>query len=61
MMKEQVWSSLCNLKFKGFIISLLVQKYQRWDRNLNIFLAIASSTSIAAWAVWKAEWKFRLN
>ena len=44
---------LCNMKFKGFIFGLLVKKYQRLDRNVNIFLALASSGSIAAWAVWK--------
>jgi hypothetical protein len=31
----------------------LVHQYQRWDRNINIFLAVASSGSIAAWAIWQ--------
>lgn len=44
---------LCDMKFKSFIFGLLVTKYQRRDRNVNIFLALASSGSIAAWAVWK--------
>ena len=41
------------MKYKGYIFALLVEKYQKLDRNVNIFLALASSSSIAAWAVWK--------
>src|SRR5258706_183583 len=53
--RQQVWSGLCNLKFKGYVLSFLVERFQKWDRSINIFLAVASSTSIAAWAVWKVE------
>jgi hypothetical protein len=42
------------MKYKGYIFALLVAKYQKLDRNVNIFLALASSGSIAAWAVWKS-------
>jgi len=51
-MREQIWATLCNTKFKGYCLSLLINKYQNYDRNTNIFLAIASSGSIAAWAIW---------
>lgn len=51
-MREQVWGLLCNTKFKGFVLSILVIRFQKWDRNINIFLAVASSGSIAAWVVW---------
>lgn len=51
--KERIWATFCNMKFKGFILGMLVQKYQRLDRSINIFLALASSGSIAAWAIWK--------
>jgi len=50
---DKIWAMFCNMKFKGFIFGLLVMKYQKLDRNVNIFLALASSGSIAAWAVWK--------
>lgn len=52
-MRENIWNLLCDLKFKGFILGYLVDKNQKRDRNINIFLAIASSTSIAAWAIWQ--------
>lgn len=51
-MREQIWSTLVNLRFKGFYIGFLIDKFQKRDRNLNIFLAVASSGSIAAWAIW---------
>lgn len=53
-MRNQIWAELCNLRFKGYCLSFLSGKFQKWDRNINIFLAIASSGSIAAWAVWKS-------
>ncbi len=51
---DKVWAVFCNMKFKEYIIGLLVLKYQRLDRRINIFLAIASSGSIATWAVWNS-------
>jgi hypothetical protein len=54
-MREQIWAFLNDTKFKGYCLTFLVNKFQKWDRNINIFLAIASSTSIAAWAIWKVN------
>lgn len=51
-MKEKIWATLNNVKFKGYCIDLLIDRYQKIDRNINIYLAIASSGSIAAWAIW---------
>lgn len=53
MITNRIWATFCNMKFKAFVLGLLVQKYQIWDRNINIFLALTSSGSIAAWAVWQ--------
>ena len=54
-MRTKIWAILCDVKFKTYILSYLVDKYQKWERNLNIFLVIASSSSIAAWAIWKVN------
>lgn len=51
--RGQVWALLNDCKFKEFVLEGLIDKYQRIDRGINIFLAIASSGSIAAWALWK--------
>ncbi|MDO7173066.1 hypothetical protein [Mariniflexile sp. AS56] len=54
-MRNQIWAELCNLRFKGYCLNFLMGKFQKWDRNINIFLAIASSGSIAAWAIWDSN------
>jgi|SRR5690554_622664 len=51
-MENKIWSLLNNVKFKGYCLGFIVERFQRWDRNLNIFLAIASSGSIAGWVIW---------
>ncbi|MDX2002800.1 MAG: hypothetical protein SFW35_10235 [Chitinophagales bacterium] len=51
-MRDQVWRIMINLRFKTYCLGLLVSKFQKNERNISIFLAVASSTSIAAWAVW---------
>ncbi len=52
-MNEKIWGCLVNMQFKSFVIDLQTEQFQRFERNINIYLAIASSTSIAAWAIWK--------
>jgi hypothetical protein len=54
-MRGQIWATLNDLKFKGFCLGFLVHRYQNWDRYINIFLALASSSSIAAWVIWKSH------
>jgi hypothetical protein len=51
-MKKKIWATLNNVQFKGYCLDLLIDKFQKIDRNINIYLAIASSGSIAAWAIW---------
>lgn len=52
-MTNKIWAILCNMQFKAYYIDFQVTLFQKYDRNINIFLAFASSTSIAAWAIWK--------
>ncbi len=53
MIRNKIWATLVDVRFKGFILGYLVDSFQKLDRNINIFLALASSGSIAAWAVWQ--------
>ncbi len=53
-MTSQIWATLNDTRFKGYCLHILVQRFQRLDRAINIFLAIASSGSIAAWAIWNS-------
>ena len=48
-----LWNQMQNSKFKEFYIDLLLEKYQKRDRTINIFLVIVTSTSISAWAIWQ--------
>jgi len=52
-MRERIWNNLLDIRFKAFYIDLLSSKFQKRDRYINIFLALASSGSIAAWTIWK--------
>lgn len=45
---------LCELRFHCFYLSAYKRGTERFDNRVGIFLAVASSTSIAAWAVWQA-------
>ena len=36
-----------------FYLDVYTENSYRWDRIINIIVAIASSTSIAAWAIWQ--------
>lgn len=45
-----------NSKFKEFYLSLLLEKFQKRERIINIFLVIATSTSISAWAIWQLDY-----
>lgn len=48
--KDMVWKSMSDIKFNCIIYARSARKYQKYDRNVNAFLALCSSGSIAAWA-----------
>jgi hypothetical protein len=48
-----LWNQMQNSKFKEFYIDLLLEKYQKRERTINIFLLLVTSSSISAWAIWQ--------
>lgn len=52
-METAVWSTFVDLKFKIYCLSHLIKKYQTWERNINVVLALVSSSSIATWVIWQ--------
>lgn len=40
-----------------FYLDIYAENSYKWDRRINMYGAIASSSSIAAWAIWK-EWSY---
>lgn len=53
MIRNMVWNSLTDYYFKASVMGYAIQRFQKIDRCINIILALASSGSIAAWAIWK--------
>lgn len=52
-MQEKYWNYLVQIKAWIFYLDIYAEKSFKWDRRINILGAIASSSSIAAWAIWK--------
>lgn len=50
--RDKIWYLLVDSKTNEKYSSLVVKKYQIYDLILNIFLALTTSSSIAAWAIW---------
>lgn len=50
--QEKYWRELDQLKIHVIYLEFYQEKNISLDRNINMFLAITSSSSIAGWAVW---------
>lgn len=53
MVQEQYWKEMYQLKTHIGFLDLLLERAEWKDRALKMILAIASSSSIGAWVVWK--------
>lgn len=53
MIQQHIWRQLYRIKVHSIYLELLHAKTETIDRSIKIFLAIASSSSIAGWAIWK--------
>lgn len=51
--QSQYWQELKQLKFEVLYLDLYYQRTEKINRNIDIFLALVSSGSIGAWAVWQ--------
>lgn len=59
--QDQYWIELYQLKVHINVVELVLEHSEKWDRNLGIFLALTSSSSIAAWVVWsECAWLWAL-
>lgn len=52
-MQEKYWRYMVQIKAWIFYLDVYEENSYKWDRRINIFSAVASSTSIAAWAIWQ--------
>ena len=53
MTQEQYWKELYQLKAHINYVEILYENADQIDRTLKIILAVAASTSIGAWVIWK--------
>ena len=51
--QQKYWSLLRELKTHVIYLHNYAARSEWWDKAINIFLAITSSSSIAAWAIWQ--------
>jgi len=58
MYQERYWNLLTELKAQVVYLHAYAASDEFIDKAINIFLAIGSSSSIAAWAVWKEHQLF---
>lgn len=54
--QTQFWYNFATIKSNSIYINRYHAKVEKTDRQLNMFTAIASSSSIAGWLVWKDVW-----
>ena len=52
-MQEKYWKFMVQIKAWIFYLDLYAEDSYKWDKRINVIGAIASSTSIAAWAIWQ--------
>ena len=51
-MRDKIWYNVLNVKWKVFRLEEIIVLLNKRERWTNIILAIASSGSIATWALW---------
>ena len=51
--QERYWQELYDLKVHATYLEIYLLKTEKIDKIVNAFLAVASSGSIAGWAIWK--------
>ncbi|MEB5935603.1 hypothetical protein MXL15_25790 [Pseudomonas mosselii] len=53
MYQEQYWNEMVEIRAHQNYLMLYQLSSERWDLGFKIFLALASSGAISAWAVWQ--------
>lgn len=51
--RTKIWNFLNDSKTNECFSSLILKQYQKFDLILNLFLVFATTSSVAAWAIWK--------
>ena len=52
-MRTRIWNNLANIKFKAIYTSACSKLSGHIGNTYSFFLALASATSVATWAIWE--------
>ena len=52
-MRDRVWNNLADTLFKSIYLNKVSNQAYHWGNAYSIFLALATASSVAAWAVWE--------
>jgi hypothetical protein len=52
-MQQKYWNNMVQVKSSEFYLDIYLDNSYRWNQVINVFSAIASSSSIACWTIWK--------
>lgn len=52
-MQEKYWNYMVQIRAWIYYLDIYAEKSYKWDRRIKAYGAIASSSSIAAWAIWR--------
>ena len=55
MLQSQYWTELLELRTHAYYLELYQIKCERIELFISIILAVTSSASIGAWAIWKCS------
>lgn len=53
MYQERYWKELFQLKVHVNYLDIYLEKTEKFENSINIFLAITSSSSICGWVIWQ--------
>ncbi|NHR07905.1 hypothetical protein HA052_22180 [Chromobacterium haemolyticum] len=53
MAQERFWKELFQLKVHINYVEAHIHEAEKYDRRFKMFMAVSSSASIGAWAIWK--------
>lgn len=53
--RNRIWNNMANIKFKAIFTYECYRLSDRFGRYYSMFLALVSTSSVAAWAIWKSH------
>jgi hypothetical protein len=52
-MRNEIWNNLVKTKSQELNLAYYLEKYKKYNRGIEIFLVLATASSISAWVIWE--------